>query len=191
MKRIKINFKRLSLNLIFIICITIVFAVFINEKEYKKENFEIKYENYVNKHAEKYNVDKYLVYAMMKQESHFNKDAVSVDEARGLMQITEDTFNWLKFRLGDKDTTFDDMFDPDTNIKYAIYFISLLQERFPHRKTITAAYNAGMNITSKWLKDSKYSKDGVTLHYIPYKETEKHVEIVENNYKKYKELYDL
>ena len=45
-------------------------------------------------------------------ESGFNKDAVSSVGARGLMQLMEDAYDWIKYRLDDqRDNTYDDMFD--------------------------------------------------------------------------------
>ena len=41
--------------------------------------------------------------------------------------------------------------------------------------TVLAAYNAGPNITQKWLEDPEYSKDGRTLYRIPYGEADRYV----------------
>jgi hypothetical protein len=42
--------------------------------------------------------------------------------ARGLMQIMEETFSWLsRYRLFKRDMVFDDMFNPDDNIRYGCY----------------------------------------------------------------------
>lgn len=163
---------------------------FTNKGNYEQEVFQIEYENSIDKYCREFNVDKYLVYAVIKQESNFNNEAVSSAAARGLMQITEDTFNWLKPQLGESSTTFEDLFDPDTNIRYGVFFLSILNKNFDNQNTSVAAYNAGLNITKQWLQDSNYSSDGVTLHTIPYEETENYVAVVDYNYKKYLEIYD-
>jgi len=155
----------------------------------EQEDFQIEYKDSINKYCEEFDVDKYLVYAMIKQESNFNNQAISSAKARGLMQLTEDTFNWLKPQLGESSTTYDDLFDADTNIRYGVFFISILQKNFSEQNTVVAAYNAGMNITTEWLQDSNYSSDGATLNNIPYKETANYVDIVDYNYKKYLEIY--
>lgn len=163
---------------------------FNNKDYYEQKVFQIKYESSIDKYCKEFNVDKYLVYAVIKQESNFDNEAVSSASARGLMQITEDTFNWLKPQLGESSTTFEDLFDPDTNIRYGVFFLSILNENFNNQNTSVAAYNAGLNITKQWLQDSNYSSDGVTLHTIPYGETENYVAVVDYNYKKYLEIYD-
>ena len=49
--------------------------------------FPIRYKNYVTEYSKKYDLDKALVYAIIKTESNFDKNAVSSSNARGLMQI--------------------------------------------------------------------------------------------------------
>lgn len=189
MKKTIFNTKNFLLILIVIIFSTIIICFLNNGTSHEQGTFEIKYKNSIDKYCKDYNVDKYLVYAMIKQESNFNNEAVSSAKARGLMQITEDTFNWLKPMLEDNSTTFDDLFDPDTNIRYGVFFLSILQKNFSEQNTVVAAYNAGMNITKEWLQDSNYSNDGSILHTIPYKETANYVIVVDSNYKRYLNIY--
>jgi len=190
LKKTKFSAKKLLFIIILIAFSTLIIHSFNSPPNHQEEEtFQIKYKDSINKYCKEYGVDKYLVYAMIKQESNFNNEAVSSAKARGLMQMTEDTFNWLKPQLGESSTTFDDLFDADTNIRYGVFFISVLQKNFPEQNTVVAAYNAGMNITREWLQDSNYSNDGSTLHTIPYKETSNYVIVVDSNYKKYLDIY--
>ncbi|WP_346897361.1 lytic transglycosylase domain-containing protein [Clostridium sp. UBA7503] len=189
MKKKRFNFKKLLLVLIIIGWGMLFIYSFNSKNPYEQETFQIEYKDSINKYCKEFDVDKYLVYAMIKQESNFNNQAISSAKARGLMQLTEDTFNWLKPQLGESSTTYDDLFDADTNIRYGVFFISILQKNFSEQNTVVAAYNAGMNITTEWLQDSNYSSDGATLNNIPYKETANYVDIVDYNYKKYLEIY--
>ena len=52
-----------------------------------KNLYKLDYEQYVEKYSEEYNVDKYLVFAIIKAESNFEPTAVSHKEAKGLMQL--------------------------------------------------------------------------------------------------------
>jgi len=189
LKKKRFNFKKLLLVLIIIGWGMLFIYSFNSKNPYEQETFQIEYKDSINKYCKEFDVDKYLVYAMIKQESNFNNQAISSAKARGLMQLTEDTFNWLKPQLGESSTTYDDLFDADTNIRYGVFFISILQKNFSEQNTVVAAYNAGMNITTEWLQDSNYSSDGATLNNIPYKETANYVDIVDYNYKKYLEIY--
>ena len=85
---------------------------------YQRYTHPLRYESYGEKYSRENGLDKYLVYAVIKTESGFDPGAVSNVGARGLMQIMEDTFDWVKFRLGDEDTRYLDMYDPETNIRY-------------------------------------------------------------------------
>jgi len=189
LKKKRFSFKKLLFILIIIGWGMLFIYSFNSKNSHEQETFQIEYKDSINKYCKEFDVDKYLVYAMIKQESNFNNQAIFSAKARGLMQLTEDTFNWLKPQLGESSTTYDDLFDADTNIRYGVFFISILQKSFSEQNTVVAAYNAGMNITTEWLQDSNYSNDGATLNNIPYKETANYVDIVDYNYKKYLEIY--
>ena len=88
---------------------------------YQRYTHPLRYESYVEKYSRENGLDKYLVYAVIKTESGFDPGAVSNVGARGLMQIMEDTFDWVKFRLGDEDARYLDMYDPETNIRSAMW----------------------------------------------------------------------
>ncbi len=191
-KKKKLKLKTTSLNIILAI-VSLVLIVISFRIEGERRSLELvyprEYSEYVEKYALEYHIDKNLVYAIIHQESKFNPNAVSRANARGLMQITEDTFEWLKMRLNDSGTVYDDLFDPETNIKYGTYFLSLLKKEFSEVSTQLAGYNAGLNITKTWLSNKDYSKNGELLDVIPYPETQNYVKIVMYNYKMYKKIY--
>ena len=93
---------------------------------YQRYTHPLRYESYVEKYSRENGLDKYLVYAVIKTESGFDPGAVSNVGARGLMQIMEDTFDWVKFRLGDEDARYLDMYDPETNIRYGCWLVGYL-----------------------------------------------------------------
>ena len=126
-------------------------------------------------------------------ESSFSPDAVSAAGAVGLMQLTEDTFHWARYRMGTLDSglNVDDLFEPEVNIQYGIYVIHLLREDFSSTATLLAAYNAGRTTVLNWLEDDRYSQDGETLADIPYDETRKYVLKVLQTQETYRELYEI
>lgn len=84
-----------------------------------------KYDEYVTYYAGKYQIDPYILYSIIRTESNFNPQAESNVGARGLMQITEITFDWIKTKIApDEPLTFDDLYDPEVNIRFGSYFIS-------------------------------------------------------------------
>jgi len=101
-----------------------------------------KYDQIINKAADKYQVDSALVKAVIKAESNFNHQAVSPVGARGLMQLMPKTANYLKVA---------DAFHPENNIeggvRYLRYLLNLYQGNLP---LALAAYNAGEGAVSRY-----------------------------------------
>lgn len=150
----------------------------------------MKYSEYVETYARQNNIDKYLVYAVIKTESGYDPAAVSNVGARGLMQIMEDTFDWIKYRLDDDDTVYSDMFKAEDNIRYGCYLLGFLYEEFGNIDATMAAYHAGRGKVNEWLQDSRYSSDGVHLDKIPISDTAHYVDKINKAMDIYIELYD-
>ncbi|MCH5300853.1 MAG: lytic transglycosylase domain-containing protein [Ruminococcus sp.] len=151
--------------------------------------YPVKYEEYVNKAARDYNMDKALIYGVIRTESGFNPEAESSAGARGLMQIMPESFQWLQTIRGvEGEYTDDDLYDPEINIDYGVYLLKYFYDRYGTEQTAVAAYNAGF-VVGDWLSNPDYSTDGVVLDYIPYPETSAYVDKVLSAKDKYKELY--
>jgi soluble lytic murein transglycosylase len=157
---------------------------------YQRYTHPLRYESYVEKYSRENGLDKYLVYAVIKTESGFDPGAVSNVGARGLMQIMEDTFDWVKFRLGDEDARYLDMYDPETNIRYGCWLVGYLCSEFGNVDTAMAAYHAGRGQVNEWLADKEYSSDGVHLDVIPISDTAHYVNKIDRAMDTYKKLYD-
>lgn len=175
---------KLTLSAIFL-ALAVVVGFFISQMS-QKNTYRLDYRTQVVKYSEEYELDPYLVSAIIHTESANDKKAVSRAGAVGLMQIMPDTGEWIAGKQ--KDDKFD-LTDPDTNIRYGCWYLNFLLSRFESTPTAIAAYNAGHGIVKKWLQDDEYSDDGVTLKNIPYKETSAYVNKVQRAYEKYKKLY--
>ena len=103
--------------------------------------------------------------------------------AIGLMQITRETFWWLLTKAGE-DMDVDRLYDPEINIRYGTYFLSLLYEEFGDWDTVCAAYNAGRSRVHGWLDDPDITKDGKLVN-IPITETAEYVVKVRKSAEKY------
>lgn len=173
------------------IVLGIIAAVWIGglHKVYDDAVYPRSYSEYVQKYAKQYQLDENLVYAVIKTESGFDPDSVSEDDAKGLMQVTEETFDWLNSKLEYSDYTHDDLHDPELGIEYGCFLLGYLKERFEVTEVMLAAYHAGMNITAKWLEDPTYSEDGKTLQEVPYADTKHYISKVMKNYEAYQSIY--
>lgn len=179
--------KRLQFIILFIvILITIVFVL----DNAAMLLYPAKYRNLVQQYSNEYNVDPYLVLAIIKVESNFKPNAVSHKDARGLMQISEKTGNWGADKLGISEYMNEKLFDPEINIYIGCWYLSVLYGEFGDTDLVLAAYNGGSGNVTQWLKDRSLSASGKSLDRIPFKETDQYLKKVKNSYRIYKKLYE-
>lgn len=145
--------------------------------------FPVRHMGIINKYSERYNLEPAFVCAVINAESRFNEKAVSGAGASGLMQLMEDTANWIAPMAGLDDFDYGQIFDPETNIRLGCFYLNMYHERFGTLDNALCAYNAGGGSVEGWLNNPEYSSDGITLDVIPYPETRRYVENV-NNYTK-------
>ncbi len=147
------------------------------------------YETYVTKYSKMYELDPALVNAIIKTESSFNRLAVSPKNAKGLMQITDQTGEWAAAELGIDFFDSEQLFDPETNILIGCWYLRKLMNQYENNlELVLSAYNAGSGNVSRWLRNSEYSNDGQTLFKIPFKETESYLMKVKYTRQVYKIL---
>ena len=173
-----------AIFLITILCLTGAIAC----RSVLRAVYPHKYADSVEKYSAWYDVDKNLVYAVIRTESSFRTDARSEVGAAGLMQIMPETFEWLCMRMGE-DAEFYELYDPDTAIRFGTYLLHLLTEEFGDTRTVLAAYHAGRGQVARWLEDASVSPDGSTLSDIPYRDTAHYVQKVERAISMYQNLY--
>lgn len=189
--------KRLTRSIrFFVLCVLVLIGVIIlgisARKKYMDAAYPRHYSNLVEKYAKQNDLPEYLVYSIIKCESGFEPSAVSNIGARGLMQITNDTFDWIQFRMNDpkeQNVVYDDMFDPETNIKYATYLFRHHLDEFGNVEASICAYHAGRGSVNSWLGNSKYSQDGETISEVPFDDTREYLRRVMNTSEIYKDLY--
>ena len=143
-------------------------------------------------YAGKYNIDPLILYSFIRTESNFNPNAQSNVGARGLMQITEETFDWIKSKIAPTEPlTFDDLYDPETNIRFGTYFVSYCLLRYQQDlATAAAAYHSGWGTVDDLLAQSEYSADGKTLDHYPYPQMRQYVHKITHSYQRYQEIYN-
>lgn len=155
---------------------------------YATVSHPVEYADIVNKNAETYDMDPILIYSIIRAESNFEPRAKSRMGALGLMQIIPDTGNWIaeKLKVEFKEES---LYEPEYNIQFGSYYIAYLVDHFKDIDVALAAYNGGIGNVQKWLKDESVSRDGESLHNIPFQETKNYVEKVNDNYYIYRIFY--
>lgn len=146
------------------------------------------YSDLVEQEAAEFDLDPDLVYAVIKTESGFDPEARSSADAMGLMQLTQETFDWIA-SLYPLENSSAGVYDPQANLHCGCALLRLLLDQYGSVDVALAAYNAGMGNVSEWLESGDYSHDGETLHTIPYPETDAYVKKVRRAYEIYQKLY--
>lgn len=148
------------------------------------------YRDLVAAESARNNLPPSLVFAVIRTESGFDPSAQSSVQARGLMQITKDTFEWAQYRVGeDRILHFDDLFESDLNVRYGAAILRLLLDEFGTEANALCAYHAGWGKAKEWLSDPACAPDGENITNIPYGDTRRYVAKVLQTKQVYETLY--
>ena len=160
-------------------------------RKVEEQLYPCKYADVVETYAAEYDLDPLLIYTFIRTESSFEPDAVSEVGARGLMQMTEETFEWIKTKLApEEDTTFADLYDPACAVRFGAYYLRLCLDRYGGDvATAAAAYHSGWGTVDSLLNHEDYAGDGKTLPTFPYSRMNHYVEKILHGYERYTELY--
>lgn len=181
--------KHLKRILITVVVLTVaIYLLSLATEAATKSFYPHKYAEHVEKYSSAYGVDPDLVYAVIKCESGFDPSATSSADAKGLMQLTDDTFDWVQTKLDESGYVPQDLYDPETAVKYGVKLLSLHLNEFEDETLALAAYHAGRSAVGSWLKNENYT-DETGLHTIPYAETAVYVERVLNTKEIYENIY--
>ncbi len=149
------------------------------------------YSDIVNKISADYNIDPLVIFSVMREESRFNRKAISRSGALGLMQLMPFTARRMAKSLGYETGLLSDneIMNPDLNITLGSYYLGQLISEFGSVPVAVAAYNAGESAVRRWLEANKYNEVDEFIEDIPYKETRLYVKKVLRSYFKYLDIY--
>jgi soluble lytic murein transglycosylase len=134
--------------------------------------------------------DDYL-YAIMRQESGYDPDAVSYADAIGLLQMLPSTGRRVAERIGLAPFDRARLFDPETNIRLsAAYHASLLRAFGEQWPLAIAAYNAGGPRVRRWLRTIPDDDLARFVERIPVDQTRNYVRRVITHLARYRYLRD-
>ena len=98
MEQKKKHNRNIYIVLAVVLCLAGVFFVKDAVRAVEEMAYPRTYAALVQQYAAEYGVDENKVYAIIRTESGFKPEAESKVGARGLMQITDETFLWIKSR---------------------------------------------------------------------------------------------
>lgn len=138
--------------------------------------------------AREFGVPPALLWAVMRQESHFYPRAVSVSSARGPMQFVPSTWTYVAELLGEPPA---DPFDVLASARYGAFYLSRLLDTFDgNLAESVAAYNGGPGYIGDLLAEPHVKRQADFYRFIDRDETREYVSRVLGNYAVYRELYD-
>jgi soluble lytic murein transglycosylase-like protein len=129
-----------------------------------------------------FKLDKALIYALIRQESAYNPDAISGDGARGLMQIMPRTASYVSQGSRYHGSRRDELFEPGLNLSLGQRYLDyLLNYRGIDGDLfrLTTAYNGGPGNLNKWEQHIQAGDDPLLfIESLPSRETRTFIERV-------------
>ena len=176
--------------LLFLGCFAVYFA---SQTDYVQKNwlYPYPYRATVERYARTYGVDSSLAAGVIHAESRFQCTAQSHRGAVGLMQLMPDTGEWIAGQVdNDYHFSISKLQNPETNIRYGIWYLASLQKEFDGNDVLAlAAYNAGRGNVQEWMDEYGWTRSFSSVKDIPYAETREYVARVLKYQKKYQTLY--
>lgn len=184
--------QRRALILAVVVFALALAAYFLSQSEpvQRRYLYPYPYQELVELYAKANGVDSALVASVIMNESRFQNDARSSRGAIGLMQIMPETAQWIALQLGDDNFSLEKLHEPETNIRYGVWYLAELQREFAGNNILAlAAYNAGRGTVRDWIEEGDWPWTFHALDKIPYPETRSYVKNVLQNRIRYEKLY--
>ena len=157
--------------------------------EIRQVLFPLVYWDLIRKHSQVYELDPYIIAALIGQESTFDADVRSVANAWGLMQIVPPTGRRLATALRIRRFSTRTLTHPETNIRLGTLYFARLVRQFGGTYYALASYNAGENRVVRWKGERPGMDEDEFIDDIPYPETQNYVKRVLGTAEDYRLLY--
>ncbi len=163
----------------------------IRSMEFITTAFPKEFYNYVEAQSKVRSLDSRLVMGLIRQESAFNRTAISSSGALGLMQMIPPTAKEVAQTLKIKNLVIpDQLFEPETNIKMGSYYLAKLVSDFNNNIPLAlAAYNAGPTNIKRWMQSFQLTPQSssspeyeVWIDLMPWNETKFYVKAILRNF---------
>jgi len=151
--------------------------------------FPLDYWPLITKYADLYKLDRYLIAALMAQESTFTAEIRSHANAYGLMQVIPGTGRIYAKKLGIAPFSTAMLRQPEINVRIGTRYFSDLIERFGGAHFALASYNAGEGRVARWTKERPDVPQDEFIDDIPFPETQTYVKRILGTAEDYRFLY--
>ena len=177
---------RVSIAVVVLLLTAIAFLAVRGPVWWQRMYYPLKHAEVIAAASAAYDVDPYLVAALINAESGFDADEVSHAGAVGLMQLMPVTAVAVAAGAGlAVDADAEALVDPALNVDLGTRHLAALIERYQDTAVALAAYNAGEGSVDRWIAES--GESGVLE--AAYPETRRYVERVLREQSRYATLY--
>jgi soluble lytic murein transglycosylase len=149
----------------------------------------LRHDDIIRQQAADKDLDPALIAGVIYEESRF-RDQTSHAGARGLMQITPETAEFIARHSGGDLFTQSDLATPQINIAYGTYFLRYLIDHYDgDEEAALAAYNAGLTNVDGWVEKAGGVGEFDVDRHVPFPETRAYVENVQERRDQYRDHY--
>ena len=153
---------------------------------YREIVLPLRHDDIIRQQATEKDLDPALIAAVIYEESRF-RDQTSNAGARGLMQITPDTADFIARRSGGTRFVHQDLATPQINVAYGSWFLRYLIDHYGGNETLAvAAYNAGVSNVDRWVEEAGGAEAFETARHVPFPETREYVDNVAESRESYR-----
>ena len=174
--------------LLIIIIVVIIIWLFLGNNVYKT-TYQEDIKAAIEKYSDEETIDYRLILSIIKESSAFDAKKVSSDGEKGLMQISDSTFNEISSLIGYDGGT--NIMDPKTNINVGVIYLDRLLAKYDNNIYVALiAYKAGYKNVDTWIAASMLSsKHNTKFVSTPNNEANSFLNNVMNSYEQYKTLH--
>ena len=144
------------------------------------------YDDLVRRMASEYGLDPLWFFALIRQESAFDRYAYSSAEARGLTQVIPATASETARRLGVGDFRQDDLFKPLLSLRFGAWLLSENMKASNGNLFISlAGYNGGLGNALRWSASQTSIDSDLYVEDIGFSETYSFVRLIYEHHAMY------
>jgi soluble lytic murein transglycosylase len=189
--RARVRRRRLALIAVFALlgALCAAFVSGLGREAVREITLPLKHDDIIRQQAADKDLDPALIAAIIYEESRF-RDQTSHAGARGLMQITPDTADFIARHSGGYRFKQSDLATPQINIAYGSYYLRYLIDHYGGSEPLAvAAYNAGFGNVDNWVAKAGGASEFKSADHIPFPETRAYVDNVMERRGEYRDNY--
>ncbi|MBP1154632.1 MULTISPECIES: lytic transglycosylase domain-containing protein [unclassified Paenibacillus] len=173
-----------------LLLLTFLLFLFLGSNVLGRILYPIQFEQEIRQSAQKYQLDPFLIAAVIRVETNYRTDVTSNKGAYGLMQLMPDTSDWIIEKASFPSTFKNRLDDPAVSIELGSWYLNWMYKQFDGNTfAVLAGYNAGHGKVSRWLQEGQWDGTLDNTDQIPYGETKRYVQRVTYYYDKYYKTY--